>query len=134
VVFWYADVPQISKSIKSNSDLKSAGVYILMAEILTLLFVIDFRAGGVWFPVWLAINPAILYWLTQMKGHPGKLPPQMILDYKIKDVLPDDHIKSVTQKVLYLVKLLVNPVVCPLLVRFNQWTNFLTALDLSIKQ
>jgi hypothetical protein len=43
VVFWYADVPKISKSIKSNSDLKSAGMYILMAEILTLLFVIGFR-------------------------------------------------------------------------------------------
>jgi hypothetical protein len=42
-VCWYADVPKISKSIKSNSDLKRAGVYILIAEILALLLVICLR-------------------------------------------------------------------------------------------
>ncbi|CAB3982375.1 FAS-associated death domain [Paramuricea clavata] len=42
-VLWYADVPKISESIRSNSDLNNAGMYILMAEILTLLFVTGFR-------------------------------------------------------------------------------------------
>ena len=42
-VCWYADVPKISKSIKSNSNLKSAGVYILIAEALALLLVIILR-------------------------------------------------------------------------------------------
>jgi hypothetical protein len=42
-VFWYADVPKISNSINSNSELKSAGVYILVLEILALLVVIGLR-------------------------------------------------------------------------------------------
>ncbi len=42
-VFWYADVPKISNSINSNPELKRAGVYIVILQILALLFVIGFR-------------------------------------------------------------------------------------------
>ena len=44
IVFWWADVPHISDSmINSNSELKSAGVFIIILEILALLLVIGLR-------------------------------------------------------------------------------------------
>ncbi|XP_028412973.1 uncharacterized protein LOC114535853 [Dendronephthya gigantea] len=42
-VFWYADVPGVSDNIKSNSNLKRAGLYIIIAEIGLLLAVIGIR-------------------------------------------------------------------------------------------
>lgn len=93
-----------------------------------------YASGRIWFPAWVAKNPTILCWLTQVsrEGHPCKLlTRQVLVNYKEWQLLPGP-IKP--QKVLYFAMLLVNPIVCPLLVRLNQWTNFLTALDLSIKQ
>ena len=42
IVFWYAHVPKITDSIDSNSDLKTAGPYIIILEILALVILIGF--------------------------------------------------------------------------------------------
>ncbi|XP_028412962.1 uncharacterized protein LOC114535844 [Dendronephthya gigantea] len=46
-VFWYADVPEITDGIKHNAQLKKAGIYILLSEILVLFLVIFLRVRRV---------------------------------------------------------------------------------------
>lgn len=39
-VFWYANVPRVTKPIKANEDLKDAGVYIIILECIFLVVLV----------------------------------------------------------------------------------------------